>query len=613
LQDQYDRALDPRKFKTVVLENDFLKATFMIETGGRLWSLVDKVADKELLFKNPVYRPANLAARDAWFSGGIEWNISIIGHCPFTCSPLFAAKLKLSDGTPVLRLYEWDRIRCLPFQMDFFLPEKSRFLFVRTRITNPWPRTLPIYWWSNVAVPETPDMRVLGPATDALQHAYDGTLVSHPLPNAEGMDVSYAGKRPYVRDLYFKIQNGQRPWITSIDAAGYGLVQTSTDRLIGRKVFSWGLAHGGRHWQDFLSLPGKGAYVETQAGLAPTQSEYVRMPANTHWDWLEAYGGFQVDPARGHSPNWIDALSEVETKLETALPRAQIDQLYNDTENLPDQSPEEVIQTASGWGALERKRREKFHEPVPAVSPLPFPDSTLGDDQAPWLALLEKGTLPPRKPSDLPLSPIVQPEWRTLVENSLKTKDGDHWLSWYQAGIMRFGAGDFEAAAKAWETSIERTPNAWSYRNLAVLARKNNKLDKAAKLMEQAWELQPKSIPITIEFAKALYAADRPADVCRLIVSLPPDMQANGRLRLQHAQAALATGDLETVRKFFEKENEIPNMREKEVSLSTLWFDYHAKRIAAVEKIPIDAALQKRVRAELEPPEWVDFRASTDE
>src|SRR3954470_1192439 len=50
LQDQYDRKRAPRAFKTAVLENDHLRATFLLELGGRLWSLVDKRTGRELLF-----------------------------------------------------------------------------------------------------------------------------------------------------------------------------------------------------------------------------------------------------------------------------------------------------------------------------------------------------------------------------------------------------------------------------------------------------------------------------------------------------------------------------------------------------------------------------------
>ena len=107
----------PGTFAAAVLENETLRATFLLELGGRLWSLYHKPSGRELLSVNPVFQPANLAIRNAWFSGGVEWNIGIIGHSPFTCEPLFAARVEGPDG-PVLRMYEWERVRGTPFQID---------------------------------------------------------------------------------------------------------------------------------------------------------------------------------------------------------------------------------------------------------------------------------------------------------------------------------------------------------------------------------------------------------------------------------------------------------------------------------------------------------------
>ncbi|NLB39644.1 MAG: DUF5107 domain-containing protein, partial [Clostridiales bacterium] len=101
-QDNYGRTLTDRKLPGVVLENEWLRASFAPSMGGKLWSLYDKHADKELLFNNPVLRPANLAARNAWCSGGVEWNCGIPGHTPLTCEPLFTCTLTMDDGTPVL-------------------------------------------------------------------------------------------------------------------------------------------------------------------------------------------------------------------------------------------------------------------------------------------------------------------------------------------------------------------------------------------------------------------------------------------------------------------------------------------------------------------------------
>ena len=80
MQDGYNRVRVLREFRVVILENEFLRATFLLELGGRLWSLVHKPTGRELLDCNPVFQPANLALRNAWFSGGVEWNIGTTGR-----------------------------------------------------------------------------------------------------------------------------------------------------------------------------------------------------------------------------------------------------------------------------------------------------------------------------------------------------------------------------------------------------------------------------------------------------------------------------------------------------------------------------------------------------
>ena len=109
MQDRYSRKRLPLKLKCFTLENENLKAQFLPEYGGRLHSLYDKVRKKELLFKNPVIQPGNLAIRNAWLSGGIEWNIGNIGHTYTTCDNVFAAILTAPDGNDFLRIYEFER------------------------------------------------------------------------------------------------------------------------------------------------------------------------------------------------------------------------------------------------------------------------------------------------------------------------------------------------------------------------------------------------------------------------------------------------------------------------------------------------------------------------
>ncbi len=90
LRNNYNRTRRPRSWKAVVLENDHIRAMFLPQLGARLWSLIDKDTGRELLHCNPVFQPCNLALRNAWISGGVEWNIGIIGHNPYTVDSLYA-------------------------------------------------------------------------------------------------------------------------------------------------------------------------------------------------------------------------------------------------------------------------------------------------------------------------------------------------------------------------------------------------------------------------------------------------------------------------------------------------------------------------------------------
>ncbi|MEG1568956.1 MAG: DUF5107 domain-containing protein, partial [Oscillospiraceae bacterium] len=66
MQDRYKRGEETVCLKTIVMENEYLKAVFMPQLGGKLWSLYSKDENRELLYTNPVMRPANLANRNAW-------------------------------------------------------------------------------------------------------------------------------------------------------------------------------------------------------------------------------------------------------------------------------------------------------------------------------------------------------------------------------------------------------------------------------------------------------------------------------------------------------------------------------------------------------------------
>lgn len=606
VQDGYDRTEAARPFRTAVLENRHLRAVFLLELGGRLWSLVDKRTGRDLLFQPKVLHFANVALRNAWFAGGVEWNIAIRGHAAHTCAPVFAAETRADDGSPALRLYEYDRFRGLPFQIDFLMPDDLPALVARPRVVNPNREATPMYWWSNIAVAEAQGHRVLAPAGSAHHFGYKGKIELIPVPMRNGVDASYPTRIQSAHDYFYNIPDGNRPWIASLDPGGRGLVHASTSRLKGRKMFVWGMGPGGRRWQEHLGGRGT-AYIEIQGGLGRTQSEYLPMPAGAEWEWLEAYTLMEADPAIVHGADWAAAHRHVQDRLDAILPQAALETMLTATRRLAERPPEKILQQGSGWGALECRRRKKDGSDATLPPSTPFGETTLTDDQAPWLALLDDGALPHRRPEEAPGAWLTGAPWQARLLGSTQGGRGDHWLTWLHLGVMALHAGDLAAAADAWRKSLARQPSAWAYRNLGLLAKYQGRTAEAASLYLKAAELKPGLPSLEAECGWALVEAGLFKDLDRRLGALPEDVRRSGRVMLLAARAALARDDLAAAEQLLEQ-MELVDIREGEISLTDLWFSVQEKRIAAAEGVPVDAALRARVRRTCKPPARLDFR-----
>jgi hypothetical protein len=609
LQDQYDRTRHQRAFRVAILENRHLRALFLLELGGRLWSLIDKRTGRELLYVNEAFQPANLGYRNAWFSGGVEWNIGVAHHSPLTCSPIFAARVRHTDGTPVLRLWEREGVRGIVYQIDAWLAADSPLLRLRFRVLNPTDRVAPLFQWSNIAVPEREDVRVLVPADESYQHHYGPNERTDlvPVPRVQGVDVSYPQHGLSGKDYFFKIERSRRPWIAALDGGGRGLIQTSTARQIGRKLFLWGMSPGCRRWQRYLGGEGS-AYCEIQAGLARTQAESLPMRPGAEWSWLEAYGLMEADAATVHGQDWKAAYMDVDGRLQALLPAERLDREFAASADMAERAPEEILHRGSGWGALERRRCERSGQKAGWPASVVFDDASLTDEQQPWLELLETGVLPLRGPTEEPHRPVVGRAWRRLLETSIRRGASDHWLGWYHLGLMAYAdfIGD-APAIRAWRRSLECLPTAWACRCLGAVARRTSDCQEAARLYVEAQAMLPALAPLAAETLAALNQAGRAAEAAALFERMPAAVRANDRVLLARAFTAVKLGDPETVFQIIGS-REFVGMQEGEESLARLWFSAHELRLAEAEGIPIDRALRLRVRRECPMPADLDFR-----
>jgi tetratricopeptide (TPR) repeat protein len=608
LQDRYTRQRVPREFRSIILENEYLIATFLPELGGRLYSLFDKTHGRELLARNPVFQPANLAIRNAWFSGGIEWNVGRFGHSALTCSPVFAAEIADWNGDPGLRLYEFERTQCLLWQTDFFLPTDSELLLAHTRVVNPRNEPTSMYWWTNIAVREAPDVRVLTPARQSITlDLQSDRLGLDDLPMLNSFDATYATNSLGANEFYMLTQAADLPWIAALDGKGYGLVEVSTPHLSARKLFCWGMKTAGRHWQEYLSMPGE-AYIEIQAGLAPTQLHGLVMPAQSSWSWMEVFGALEANPDLAHSVDWSIAWKSVDNALKHRISAKQLAELERLSQQQMDAPALRLLHQASGWGALEAARLAAGGK-SPFPSAFAFPVSTLDKEQHRWLTLLTKEIFPTHAVEHIPGEWMTQREWRVLLEHSLSQGNNRHWFAWLHLGIMQFEAFDEFGAEHAWLESIALQPSVWAHRNLGALYLIRKQFSVALTHYARAWELAQTlsfadQTSLTQEYLDLLRRSQRFEQAAELYRSLPAQVQCDDRLQIIWGQIALALNDLDTVDTILQGENVV--VRENETSLADMWYELAARRLAAATGRALDTQLRLEVRQQ-RPPYAIDF------
>lgn len=606
-QDGYDRNKKLRKFKAVVLENKYLKAVFLPEVGGRLWSLYDKEEKRELLYVNPVFQPCNLALRNAWFSGGVEFNVSIKGHNMLTCSTLYAEKRVDKEGREFVSMYEYERKRGVVYSINVYLPEDSKVLYVKDVIENTGDKDTYMYWWSNIAVDETRETRVIVPTHESFVSFYNEdhyVLDKTNIPNAFNTDASYPVNLARSLDFFYKIPKENDKWIATADKDGKGLLHFSENKLQARKLFLWGTGKGGRHWNEFLSVENS-AYIEIQAGLLNTQLEHFIMPKQSKIEFVEAYALMSGDKEKLHSPDFDVAINEVNKKLYSYTCGKSPEEYL--TTIFPDIYNSKVLceyTRGSGWGYIENIiRKEQGQPPISEIFQR-FEGDEITDK---WNALITNGAFPKIDASEIPNGYAVGKYIIDALKRSIQNGN-DNFATRLYLGVALYENGDAEGANSEWEQSYRITPNAWAYRNSAsYYANVKGDYEKARNLIKTAYSLKTDNVSLAKACGKLLVDGGYYTDWLELYEGMPNSLKDNGRLKLLKAKALIALDRLEEAEKIVNKNFEMADIKEGELSISALWFEMYKKKLMKMEGMTENEALSV-VKDRYPLPYELDFR-----
>ncbi|MBE6705879.1 MAG: DUF5107 domain-containing protein [Ruminococcaceae bacterium] len=599
MQNMYDRNFAPRQYDAAILENEYLRAEFIPALGGRLWSLYDKKMKRDLVYKNDSLIFANLALRNAWFAGGVEWNIGVRGHTYFTCDKMFARKVVGKKGNDILRMYEFEEIRGLAYCIEATLRDEK--LLIRISVKNTRNEPTYMYWWSNIAVEETKDTRIFVPANKTFVTSYreGGYRISKiDIPMRDGVDISYARNSKIAIDYFYDVPKESKKWVSGLEKDGKGLLQCSDPILQGRKTFLWGKEPGGHHWNRWLTNKNETAdmliggekrdgvrdYLEIQAGLCKTQFEHFLIDAKAELTWNEEYFGIDIGTNEGD-------YNELCRKIDSHVPeRLDNDDMFDEAEVEP------ITYFGCGKGYLEeRLAGEKFYEKCD------FTPESVNEAEKYYLDLLcGKESI-----GDDKTAFIYNKKWQSVIE----AKSDKTFFDCYILGVNAYANLDYDKAYQYLKKSCELKKEYYNLASLGLILLNVRELfDEGYECIRDAVKLNPEYIPLAIKFGEAAIKCEKYNDFISFYDNGKTELQSNGRMKMYVGQCLVGEGRIEEAKKYINKELVVEDVREGEYAISNIWVMLYRRELAKKTGISEDTITDAEVLKAYPIPYAIDFR-----
>jgi tetratricopeptide (TPR) repeat protein len=139
-----------RKWKAVWIENEFVRVMILPEIGGRIHRLQDKTNGYDLIYHQPVIKPALVGLAGPWISGGIEFNWPQ-HHRPATFLPVDFEIEEHGDGSKTVWCSDHDPMCRMKGMHGVCLHPGQAYLELKVRAYNRTPFVQTFLWWANVA------------------------------------------------------------------------------------------------------------------------------------------------------------------------------------------------------------------------------------------------------------------------------------------------------------------------------------------------------------------------------------------------------------------------------------------------------------------------------
>jgi tetratricopeptide (TPR) repeat protein len=347
----------PRRWRTLNLENEYLKCTVLPDLGGHLYTCIDKINGASMFYANPSIKFARIAYRGMWAALGVEFNFPV-SHNWVTVSPVDFATSREPDGGASVWVGNIDRSYGMQWRVQLTLRPGRACLEQKTTLYNRSDTRHRFYWWTNAGVQVWDDSRILYPMEFTAAHGF-ADIDTWPV-NSAGVDQGLLGNHKYGPVSRFSYGSREPYMAVYHPRTDSGVVHYSSPLdLPAKKIWSWSSDEEGLDWRTALS-DNNSAYVEIQAGLFRDQETYGYLgPQETrsfteYWIPIRKLGG--VSRA---NPDAVINLSRHTQSAETVT----IEAVLNVTRELPNagvrvlNGTQEVVSTRASLSPRETFRR----------------------------------------------------------------------------------------------------------------------------------------------------------------------------------------------------------------------------------------------------------------
>ena len=330
----YTTKLAKQTWRTLELENEYLRCTILPDLGGRIYGCADKLNRHDLFYANPVIKKSAIGLRGAWAAAGTEFNFPI-GHSWTTVSPVDFSTRQNPDGSASVFVGDTDLVDGMRWLVEIILRPGALLVEQHITLSNPGPIRHGYYWWNNAAIPAYEDTRFYLPCHLTSTHGQAGI---EPWPvNKAGLDLSLFANHNSAGVARFSAacQESFMGVYSARESAGTAHYADPAS-VPGKKIWSWGSGQFGRDASKNYADDG-GQYVELQAGLFRDQETFGFLnPGDSrqfteYWMPIHGLGGIsRVTPAAAIFMTRTGTEFRIAFQVYRRLPNAAIQIFYSD-------------------------------------------------------------------------------------------------------------------------------------------------------------------------------------------------------------------------------------------------------------------------------------------